>query len=161
MGINLSCPITGRQRDNTTARVVAGLVFAIGGAALAFGLRSSAATAAVLCGLLLVDFIIRAFLLPKYSLLAVLGRGVVSGLQLPRRMADSGPKIFAARIGVLFTLGAGVLYGAGNVAAGSVVLVVLLLCAGMEAFFGFCLGCWMYSLLPRGLGNLLARELLQ
>ena len=161
MAIQLSCPISGRQRDNTTARVVAGLAFVAAGAALVMGLLASPRGAAVVSVLLLADFIIRAFFLPKYSLLAVLGRSIVSGLGLPRRMVDSAPKVFAARIGVVFTLAAAVLYGASAVGAATVVLGVLLLCAGLEALFGFCLGCWLYSLLPRGLGNLLARELLQ
>jgi hypothetical protein len=38
------------------------------------------------------------------------------------------------------------------------VLAILLLCAALESFFSFCLGCRMYSLLPKKLGNVLSRE---
>lgn len=161
MGIDLSCPISGNQRDNTTARVVAGLVVIITVAALLVALLVSAQTAAIITGLLALDFIIRAFIKPKYSPLATLGRGTVSGLKLPRKMVDNAPKVFAARIGVIFSVVATILYAANLIYAGSVVLAILLLCAALESFFSFCLGCWMYALLPKKLGNVLSREFIK
>lgn len=158
MAMNFSCPISGEQRDNTTVRFVAGFVFVITGLALLAALRTSAQTAAIITGILALDFIIRAFIRPKYSPLATLARGIVSGLNLPRKMVDNAPKVFAARIGVLFSVTATILYSANLYYAGSVVLVILLVCAGLESFFSFCLGCLMYSLLPKKLGNVLSRE---
>ena len=107
---------------------------------------------------LAVDFIIRAFIKPKYSPVATLARGIVSGLKLPKKMVDSAPKVFAARIGVLFTVVTTILFVLGVGVPGIAVLSILLLCAGLEAFLGFCLGCWMYALLPKRLGNILSRE---
>lgn len=161
MSIDFSCPITGEQRDNTTARVVAGLVIVIAGAALLVALLVSTRIAAIITGILALDFIIRAFVRPKYSPLAALARGIVSGLSLPRKMVDNGPKVFAARIGVIFSAVAAILYAGNLLYAGSTVLVILLLCAALESFLSFCLGCWMYSLLPKKLGNLLSRELVK
>ena len=161
MAINFSCPISGEQRDNTTVRVVAGIVFVITGMALLLALLVSTRTAAIITGILALDFIIRAFVRPKYSPLATLARGIVSGLNLPRKMVDNGPKVFAARIGVIFSVVATILYLGNLFYAGSVVLFILLLCAALESFFSFCLGCWMYSLLPKKLGNILAREFLR
>jgi hypothetical protein len=158
MAIDLSCPISGEKRDNTTVRFVAGFVFAITGLALLAAVLISARTAAVITGILALDFIMRGIFRPKYSPLATLARGIVSGLNLPRKMVDSAPKVFAARIGVLFSVTAAILYAGNMLFAGSVVLVVLLLCAALESFFSFCLGCWMYSLLPRRVGNVLAKE---
>lgn len=158
MAINFSCPISGEQRDNTTVRFVAGFVFIITGGILFIALRISAPIAASFSAVLAIDFIIRGFVKPKYSPLATLARGAVSGLKLPKKMVDSGPKIFAARIGVLFTVSATILYIGNLLFAGTIVLVILLLCSGLESFFGFCLGCWMYSLLPKKLGKLLSRE---
>lgn len=161
MAINFSCPISGEQRDNTTVRVVAGFVFVIAGAALLTALMVSARVAAIIMGVLALDFIIRGFVKPKYSPLATLARGIVSGLNLPKKMVDSAPKVFAARIGVIFSVLAAVLYAGNLLYAGSIVLVILLLCAALESFFSFCLGCWMYSLLPKRLGNILAQEIIK
>jgi hypothetical protein len=158
MGIDFSCPISGNQRDNNTVRVVAGFVFAIAGSALLVALLVSAQTAAIITGVLALDFIIRAFIKPKYSPLATLARGTVSGLKLPKKMVDNAPKVFAARIGVVFSVVATILFAVKLLYAGIVVLAILLLCAALESFFGFCLGCWMYALLPKKVGNVLSRE---
>ena len=161
MAINFSCPISGEQRDNTTVRVVAGLVFVVAGSSLAVSLLVSERTAAIITGILAIDFIIRAFFRPKYSPVATLARGIVSGLNLPRKMVDNAPKVFAARIGVLFSVVTTILYATNLLFAGSVVLVILLLCASLESFFSFCLGCWMYSLFPKKLGNILSRNFMK
>ena len=158
MAIDFSCPISGETRDNNAVRVVAGFVFIIAAGGLISALTGSVQTAVIILGLLAVDFIIRAFIKPKYSPLATLSRGIVSGLNLPKHPVDSAPKVFAARIGVLFSAGAAILFVLGLTAAGSVVLVILLICAFLESVFSFCAGCWMYSLLPKSLGNVLARE---
>lgn len=161
MPIDFSCPISGEQRDNTTVRVVAGFVFIITGAAFLVALLLSTQIAAIITGVLALDFCIRAFVKPKYSPLATLGRAIVSVLNLPRKMVDSAPKVFAARIGVLFSVVSTILYAGNLLQAGSVVSAILLLCAALECFFSFCLGCWMYSLLPKKLGNVLSRALIK
>lgn len=158
MAINFSCPISGEKRDNTTVRVVAGFVLVIGGLALSVALLVSTGTAAMITGILALDFVIRAFIRPKYSPVATLARGIVSGLNLPRKMVDNAPKVFAARIGVAFSVITTILYAAGLLYAGTTILIILLMCAALESFFSFCLGCWMYSLLPTKLGNVLSRE---
>jgi hypothetical protein len=157
MGIDFSCPINGEKRDNTTVRVVAGLVFTISVAAFLTALLSSVKAAAIITGLLALDFIIRAFIKPKYSPLATLARGIVSGLNLPKKMVDSAPKVFAARVGVAFSVSATILFLLGAVTAGAIVLGILILCAALEAFLGFCLGCWMYALFPQNIANWLSR----
>jgi len=161
MAINFSCPISGEQRDNTTVRVVAGFVFVIAGAALAVAVLVSAPTAAIITGFLALDFIIRAFIKPKYSPVATLARGTVSGLNLTRKMVDNAPKVFAARIGVLFSVVTTILYAVNLLYAGTVILVILLICASLESFLSFCLGCWMYSLLPKKLGNILSQNFIK
>lgn len=161
MAIDFSCPISGNQRDNTTVRVVAGFVLLIASAALLTALLVSAQTAAIITGALALDFIIRAFVKPKYSPLAALGRGTVSALKLPKKMVDSAPKVFAARVGVAFSAAATILFAVNFLYAGVAVLAVLLICAALEAGLGFCLGCWMYALFPKKVGNVLSRELIK
>lgn len=154
MQLNYSCPITGDQKDNTTIRVVAGVVLTITTITILIGLQVSSILAASIFGLLALDFILRGFLLPEYSPLVKLAKGLVISLKLEQQLVDSGPKIFAARIGVLFTISGTVLYLLGNITGATIVAGILLVCAGLEAFFNFCLGCWMYSLLPGKLGRI-------
>lgn len=154
MQLNYSCPITGDQKDNTTIRVVAGLVLTITTITILIGMQVSSILAASIFGLLALDFVIRGFLMTKYSPLAALAKGLVFSLKLKQQLVDSGPKIFAARIGVLFTISGTVLYLLGNITAASIVAGILLICAGLEALFNFCLGCWMYSLLPGNIGRI-------
>lgn len=158
VSIDFSCPISGNKRDNTTVRVVAGFVFVIAVVALMAALRNSVQTAAILTGVLAIDFVIRAFIKPKYSPLATLARGTVSGLKLTKKLVDNAPKIFAARIGVLFSVASTVLFASNLRLSGIIVLSILILCAALESFFGICLGCLMYSVLPKKLGNVLSRE---
>lgn len=47
----------------------------------------------------------------------------------------------------------------GLVAAGSIVLAVLIVCAFLEAAFGFCLGCWVYSFLPQKVKGVVSKSL--
>lgn len=158
MAINFSCPISGHQRDGNAVRVVAGFSLLVALIAIATAYLVGTVPAAVIVGLLAVDFSIRAFLKPRFSPLGTLARGLVSALGLPKKMVDSAPKIFAARIGVVFTVTATILYAAGLLTAGTVVLGILVVCAFLESVFGFCLGCQIYSLLPQRVGNLLAHD---
>ncbi len=161
MAIRFTCPISGEQRDGTTVRVVAGIVSVVTGVALLVAVQVAPPAAAVISGLLAIDFIIRAFIKTKYSPLATLARGIVSVLNLPKKMIDSAPKVFAARIGVVFSVTATLLYAGNLLYAGIAVSVILLICAILEFLFSFCLGCWMYSLLPKRIGNFLSLELMK
>jgi hypothetical protein len=160
MAIDFSCPISGEQRDNNTVRIVAAQTFIIAVIALVVALAVGALPAAVITGLLAIDFVIRAFIKPKYSPLATLGRGISSGLKLPKKMVDSAPKVFAARIGVLFTVTSTILYALGLTLAGTVVLAILIVCAFLESALGFCVGCQVYSLLPKKISAILARGII-
>ena len=157
MAIQFSCPISGNQRDLTTIRFVAFFTWLLSIASLGLVYTGYGQYATVLVGLLTIDFIIRAFYKPKYSGLAFIGRGLVSGLKLPRKMVDGASKVFAARIGVVFTLTSTLLFSIGLYSQGTVVLGILILCAALEAFVGFCVGCAVYSLLPRSIGALLSK----
>ncbi len=151
------CPISGVKSDNTAARLTAGSVLFLGGLDLALGLLGFLLPASLLAAFLALDFLARAFLPPRYSLLALMARGIAAGLKLKKVMRDKAPKVFAARVGLAFTLTAAILYGLSLPLAAAAVLGVLLLCAALEAFLGFCVGCWMYGLFPPSLGNFLIR----
>ncbi|MDR2108766.1 MAG: DUF4395 domain-containing protein [Coriobacteriales bacterium] len=157
MAVSLACPISGNQRDNNVARVVAGFSLLIAAVVVLIAQFASVGVAALISGLLTIDFAIRAFFKPKYSPLATVGRALTSGLGLKPKMVDGAPKIFAARIGFLFTISSTLLFALGQAPAASVVLGILVVCAFLESAFSFCLGCWVYSILPKGVASALSK----
>jgi hypothetical protein len=157
MSISFACPISGEQRDNNAVRIVAGQTLLVAVVALIIANLVGTFPATIIVGLLGIDFIIRAFIKPKYSPLATLARGITSGLNLKKVMVDSAPKIFAARIGVLFTVTSTILFALNLQLAGSIVLGILIICAFLESILSFCLGCWVSSLLPRRIGIILSK----
>jgi hypothetical protein len=157
MRIDFSCPISGARRDNTTVRIVAGLTVLITAAAVALAWLSSTWIAALVMGALALDFALRAFGPPKYSPLAALARGIGSAVGAPQRLVDAAPKIFAARIGLVFAAVTAI-WLPFNLMAATVVAAVLVVCAFLESAFGFCLGCQVYSLLPPRYAGIAARD---
>lgn len=98
---------------------------------------------------LLVDFILRGVELSKYSPIAILSKFIVKSLKIKSKAINAGPKIFAARIGIVFALAAVVLGVAGLSVASNVVLIVFGACAFLEAAFGFCVACQIYPFVYR------------
>ncbi|MDR0593403.1 MAG: DUF4395 domain-containing protein [Bifidobacteriaceae bacterium] len=148
MPIDFSCPISGTQRDNTTARIVAGLTFLAAVAVGALAWLGGPLAPSLISALLAADFALRAFAEPKYSPLATLARGIGSAFDAPRRPVDAAPKVFAARIGLaLAAVTAAVVWISPPTA--TALAAVLAVCALLESAFGFCLGCWVYARLPR------------
>jgi len=67
-----------------------------------------------------------------------------------KRLVAGPPKQFAQAVGLLLSTAALVLaYGFGMVGAAYAVISVLILFAGLEAFAGFCAGCFVFGYLIR------------
>jgi hypothetical protein len=94
-------------------------------------------------------FIARVATGPKLSPLGQLVTRVITPrLGLEPRYVAGPPKRFAQAIGVLFSVTAVILtYPVGSFFAAQIVLGLLLVAASLEAFVGFCLGCWAFGLL--------------
>ncbi|MFL0447206.1 DUF4395 domain-containing protein [Corynebacterium xerosis] len=137
--------------NGIAARCTAALVFMLGAAALAANVaavtgRAGAGGVAVILGaLMLVGFVLRVISGPKLSPFGRLSVHVIAPLIGEPQLTSAAPKRFAQGIGVVFAAAtlAAVLAGAHGVAAG--ILAVFLVAVGLEAFAGFCLGCWMYA----------------
>ncbi|MFM7059706.1 MAG: DUF4395 domain-containing protein [Actinomycetes bacterium] len=88
---------------------------------------------------------------PRFSPLGLLAtRVVVPRLRFAPKYCAGPPKRFAQAIGAACSLTALVLhFVVGADTAALVVLVVLTVAASLEAFVGFCLGCWMFGRLMR------------
>jgi len=137
-----ACPINSETVNNRVVRFVAGFVVVI---AIVFLITPQWWLFYLLAG----DFLLRALGLRKYSPLAILGRFVVRALRLEPQPVNAAPKQFAAQIGVGFALVAGTLSLLDLQLAARVVAAGLLGAASLEAFLGYCVGCKIYSLIPR------------
>ena len=96
-------------------------------------------------------FLARVLTGPKLSPMGLLATRVIAPRVLRRSKLTAGPpKQFAQTIGLAFSTTALVLvYGFGLVGAAYAVLGVLVLFAGLEAFVGFCAGCFVFGYLMR------------
>jgi len=102
---------------------------------------------------LLCDFLIRGYGNSRYSLLARLSGFVIKQLGVTSALIDKAPKVFAARLGVVFVLlilmshiWSADLVGIG-LSAG------LILFAMAECVLNFCVGCYVYVLVVLPLQN--------
>ncbi len=135
------CPIAGYKVDENGARWVAlGVVLLVVLAVLA---DMHAATPVYV--FLVLDFAARAFSRPSLSPLARLSGRILSATGARPRRVDAGPKRFAARIGLGFSLAALASTLTGFHAVAASVALTLAFCALLEAAFGFCVGCSMYQ----------------
>ncbi|MBT3994972.1 MAG: DUF4395 domain-containing protein [Chloroflexi bacterium] len=96
-------------------------------------------------------FISRVAAGPRISPLAILAtKVIVPKLGLPYRPVAGPPKQFAAAIGIAFSVSAAVLsLGFGLTGIAYIVLGGLIFAAGLEAVFGFCLGCKIFGTLMK------------
>ena len=96
-------------------------------------------------------FLARVLTGPRLSPMGLLATRVIAPKVIRRSKLVAGPpKQFAQTIGLGFSVAALVLvYGFGLVGAGYAVLGVLVLFAGLEAFAGFCAGCFVFGYLMR------------
>ncbi|NLC49882.1 MAG: DUF4395 domain-containing protein [Bacteroidales bacterium] len=100
------------------------------------------------------DFLMRSINLSKFSPLAYLSKGIVKLLQLKKKFINAGPKIFAARIGLLVSSAIFIFSLIGFNITAIVLASVLALFSFLETAFGFCVACEMYPYLNRFLNRL-------
>lgn len=99
--------------------------------------------------ILAVDFLIRGFLKPSYSLYGAVSKTIAGMFNLKPVLVNAGPKIFAARIGFAFCCAVAVFYWMDfhslSLALGS----IFMLFAALEAIFRFCVACKLYPFICR------------
>jgi hypothetical protein len=130
--------------NDVAARLVAGGVVLL-------CLATLATQEALLLLPLAYGFVARVLTGPKLSPLGLLAtRVIVPALHLPERPVPGPPKRFAQGIGATATVSAAILaLGFGFEAAAYVLVAMILVAASLEAFLGFCLGCWLFRILIR------------
>lgn len=140
MNNNAFCPISFKKIDEHVARLNG---FFTVGLLVVFLITGSVLPVVFL----VVDFLARGLEYPKWSLLAQLSKRILSVLQVKPKLVNAGPKLFAARVGLLFS----VLVAISSIARWDVAALVIALifgiCAFLEAAVGFCVACKIYPFL--------------
>jgi len=137
----MPCPLAGYRIDEKAARLVAGFVVLVTVVALVLANPWSS----ILFLFLVLDFGVRAFSRPKWSLLGRIASTILRGLRVAPEPRDAGPKRFAARIGLGFSAVLLVLTTSGPRGATLAVAAILLVCALLESLLGFCVGCQVWT----------------
>jgi len=133
----LVCPISIEKVNSNMVRII--------GMAVALSVLLYSFTSNVwIMAALLTDFTIRGFGNSRYSPLRWLASKIASKLELKPKMIDKAPKLFAARVGFVFSLSTIILSFVSPIAALSVAFV-LLGCALLESLANFCVGCAVYT----------------
>ncbi|MDD2284874.1 MAG: DUF4395 domain-containing protein [Paludibacter sp.] len=98
---------------------------------------------------LVTDFFVRSIEKPQYSPLAIISKLILTKLKVNPQLINAGPKIFAARIGLLFSalISLAVLFGLNTTAV--VLTLIFGICALLEAAVGFCVACKIYPFVYR------------
>lgn len=128
--------------NERAARTVAAGVVVIGALALVTQLWIPLAVLAA-------GFIGRVLAGPRLSPLGYVAQRVIAPRLGPARLVPGPPKRFAQAIGAALTSAALVASLSGSPAVASVLTGFLLVAASLEAFVGFCLGCWIFGRLQR------------
>ena len=129
--------------NEVAARVVAGLVVGLSLATILTG-------QAWLMFVLAYGFLARVTTGPTLSPMGLLATRVIAPRIGEPKLVPGPPKRFAQTVGLGFSVAALVLhFVAGSPVAANVVLAVLILFAALEAFLGFCAGCFVFDYLMR------------
>ena len=134
--------------NEKAARVVAGGVVAIATSALLLG-RLVSEDWLWLSLPLALGFVARVLTGPTLSPLGRLASGVVAPRLGEPKLVPGPPKRFAQAIGVVVTGLAAVAVALGLTGLAEVLLVLIIVAAGLEAFLAFCLGCTIFGWLMR------------
>lgn len=135
--MNALCPISPKKIPGSLSRWVAliALLMLIG-----FFLTGWVLLPAILS----IDFLLRASDRSSYSPFAQLGRLVMQLYPQGKKLTNAGPKIFAARIGLVFSSGILIFSLAGFTQNALILTVILATFSFLEAFLGFCMACLIY-----------------
>jgi len=129
--------------NEKAARVVAGVVLATSVVILVTGAHWRLIPLAY-------GFWARVLTGPTLSPLGWTAQNVIALALGPKKPVPGPPKRFAQGMGVVFSTTALVLaLVVGDDSAADVVLALLVVAAGLESIFGYCLGCKVFGLLMR------------
>lgn len=133
------CPVSTVKTEETSIRTIATIVFMLTFAAVFFN-------NIVFSILLVIDFSLRVFSSGRYSPFKLLSSKIVDLTNLPKKSVDAAPKKLAAFIGLIFVTLILILQLLKLKYLTLIVGSVLISCALLEAAWGFCVACHIYTL---------------
>jgi hypothetical protein len=137
MKLQAICPLSSQQIDERIPR--------INGAFTLILLVLFSITQNYLIMLFLVaDFFARAIEKPQYSVLAIVSKSILAQFSEKANKTNAGPKIFAARIGFVFSLLILLFSLAGLISTAVVFVAIFAFCALLESVFNYCVACKIY-----------------
>lgn len=131
------CPISEKKINERVARFNATFTFLL----LVLYIVTSNV---LIISFLLVDFFLRAADFSTYSPIAMVSKYIVKVFDLKTKPVNAGPKIFAARIGVVFNITVLLTALSGLNTLSLTFTLIFGACAFLEAAFGFCVACQIY-----------------
>ena len=133
------CPISFKKIDENVVRINAAQ-------AVLFILLFLFSPLKLIILVVTADFFARGFKMPEYSLFAKVSRKILALAKVKPVMTDAAPKIFAARIGFLFSCMLTACWILNQSFAALLIGLMFAACALLEAAFRFCIACKMYPL---------------
>lgn len=134
----VACPSSQEKINENVARTIAFLVVVI----LLAGIYLKSPLVFMA---LAADFCLRAFTKGKYSPLKYISKNITGYFHIRERMTDAAPKKFAAALGLLFSAAIAACLWMHYDFCADVLTSIILICAGLECFVAFCLGCIIYT----------------
>lgn len=133
----LICPISKDKVDRNVVRVTGFIVAML---VLLFAITANP----LIILFTAVDFYIRAFTSLTISPVAWLAKNLTKAFHLKGEMIDKAPKLFAGRVGLIFSASSSLLFLVSPVASITVALTLMAF-ALLESLFNFCVGCVVYT----------------
>jgi hypothetical protein len=134
------CPVSTERINENVTKVAAFLTLVVATASVLF--KQPALFIA-----LGFDFALRAFTNGTYSPIRYLSKRLSIFLNLDVKLTDAAPKKFAAGLGLVFSIVISVLQLTQYINLANITAGMLVACASLEAFAGYCIGCVMYTYL--------------
>lgn len=138
--MNQACPISLERIDANFVRIIALQIITV-------SLLLMFTQDLIYALILLFDFSVRILNYKKLSPFAYLAKLVIRVLNIKPKLCDEAPKRFALYVGIFMVAIATFFYLLDLILVASVIVVILIVCASLEALFDYCLGCKIYYLL--------------
>ncbi|MFA9390287.1 MAG: DUF4395 domain-containing protein [Prolixibacteraceae bacterium] len=136
------CPITDKRIDEKVSRLNAFFTVIFVALFVAFDFWGGLV-------FLMVDFMIRGFIDSKYSPICQLNKWLGKYFNLPKKLINAGPKIFAAQVGLVLTIVSLIAYAFGCGVFCIIIAGMLGVFSFLESAFGYCVACKLYPFIRR------------
>jgi hypothetical protein len=131
------CPVSDKKVNSFTIRLNAGLTSVL----LILFLLSNFIIPVIL---LTIDFMLRAFNGGRFSLLNIISNFITRKFKLSGQFVNAGPKIFAARVGILLSIAILILSIFQFQLLAIAIALIFLVFALLESIAGVCVACKIY-----------------